>query len=455
MVAALLGVLRSGAAYVPLDPDYPQQRLALMIGDARIGLAVTDAATAGRLPLDDAAVLVLDAAELGEAAADPPPARPDDLAYVIYTSGSTGRPKGVEISHRALVNLLVSLGGRCRFSDRSVLLSLTSLSFDMVGLELYAPLLAGGVLVIAGAETARAGERLTETIAKVRPTIMQATPATWQLLLDAGWPGQDGLVALAGGEAMPPELARTLVAGSRSCGTCTARPRPRSGRRPSRSTRPTSAWAGRWPIPRSTCSTRAASPVPPGVPGELYLGGDSVARGYRGRPGLTAERFVPDPQVAGARMYRTGDQARYRRDGRLDFLGRLDTQVKVRGYRIELGDVEAALAAHPQVAQAVVAARDGQLAGYVVAVPGPPPTVEQLRAHLRQRLPGYMIPARFATLGALPLTPNGQDRPQCAARAAGRGDQQRRGLPAARGDRGDGPGRDLAGPARHRPGRPG
>jgi amino acid adenylation domain-containing protein/non-ribosomal peptide synthase protein (TIGR01720 family) len=425
MVAALLGVLRSGAAYVPLDPDYPQQRLALMIGDARIRLAVTHAATAGRLPLDDAAVLVLDDGELGDAAADPPAAHPDELAYVIYTSGSTGRPKGVEISHRALVNLLVSLGGRCRISDRSVLLSLTSLSFDMVGLELYAPLLAGGVLVIAGAETARAGERLTETIAKVRPTIMQATPATWQLLLDAGWPGQDGLVALAGGEAMPPELARTL--GGRVAELWNMY-----------GPTETTIWSAAQPVdPADVCIGGPVAnttiylldprgePVPPGVPGELYLGGDSVARGYRGRPGLTAERFVPDPQVAGARMFRTGDQARYRRDGRLDFLGRLDTQVKVRGYRIELGDVEAALAAHPQVAQAVVAARDGQLAGYVVAVPGSQPTVEQLRAHLRQRLPGYMIPARFATLGALPLTPNGKiDRnalpaPQDAATSSG------------------------------------
>ncbi|MGH3156619.1 MAG: non-ribosomal peptide synthetase, partial [Streptosporangiaceae bacterium] len=210
MIAAVLGVLKSGAAYVPLDPGYPEQRLSLMIGDAGLRLAVAHASTVRRLPLGDAAVLVLDAAGLPDPAAAPPSVHRDDLAYVIYTSGSTGRPKGVEISHRALVNMLVSVGGRCRIGPGSVLLSATSLSFDMIGLEIYAPLLTGGEVVVVGADTARAGERLAETVAAVHPTIMQATPATWQLLLDAGWPGQDDLVALVGGEAVPAKLASTL-----------------------------------------------------------------------------------------------------------------------------------------------------------------------------------------------------------------------------------------------------
>ncbi|OLB77881.1 MAG: hypothetical protein AUI14_14885 [Actinobacteria bacterium 13_2_20CM_2_71_6] len=432
MIAAMLGVLESGAAYVPLDPNYPDERLALMISDAGLRLAVTHASTVDRLPLGDAATLVLDREldrelggdelggdELGgdELGGDEPGGpvgsppelvRPDELAYVIYTSGSTGRPKGVEISHRALVNLLVSLGRRCRIGDGSVLLAMTSLSFDMAGLELFAPLLAGGKVVIVGAETARAGEQLAETCAKVRPTIMQATPATWQLLIDAGWPGQDDLVALCGGEAVPPELARTLGA---RVGELWNVYGPTE----------TTIWSAAQPIdPADVCiggpvaNTRIylldpyGEPVPPGVPGEVYLGGDGVARGYHGRPGQTAERFVPHPWVSGARMFRTGDQAKFRPDGRLDFLGRLDAQVKVRGYRIELGDVEAALAAHPGVAQAVVAVRDGQLAGYVVGVSGAAPSVAELRAHLGQRLPGYMIPARFATLDVLPLTPNGK-----------------------------------------------
>jgi amino acid adenylation domain-containing protein/non-ribosomal peptide synthase protein (TIGR01720 family) len=408
MVAALLGVLKSGAAYVPLDQDYPQQRLALMIADAGLKLAVAHACAAARLPLGDAAVLLLDADELGEPAVDPPPAHPDELAYVIYTSGSTGTPKGVEVSNRALVNLLVSLGGRCGFCAGSVLLSMTSLSFDMVGLELFAPLLAGGEVVIVGAQTARAGEQLTATCARVRPTVMQATPATWQLLLDAGWPGQDDLLALCGGEATAPELARALGA---RVGELWNMYGPTE----------TTIWSAAQPVdPGDVCIGGPVAntaiylldpfgePVPPGVPGEVYLGGDSVARGYHRRPGLTAERFVPDPQRYGARMFRTGDQAKFRPDGRLDFLGRLDSQVKVRGYRIELGDVEAALASHPGVAQAVATVRDGQLAGYVVGAAGTVPSVAEMRAYLGQRLPGYMIPARFAMLNEMPLTPNGK-----------------------------------------------
>jgi amino acid adenylation domain-containing protein/non-ribosomal peptide synthase protein (TIGR01720 family) len=412
LIAAVLGVLRSGAAYVPLDPDYPAQRLAMMIGDADLRLAVAHASTVDRLPLGDAVTLVLDGdnpggGELSEEFGRRP-VHPDQLAYVIYTSGSTGRPKGVAISHRALVNLLVSLGRRCRIDGRAVLLSMTSLSFDMAGLELFAPLLASGEVVVAGRETARSGEQLAQTCAEVRPTIMQATPATWQLLIDAGWQGQDDLVALCGGEAVPPELAVTLGA---RVGELWNMYGPTE----------TTIWSAAQPIdPADVCiggtvaNTRvylldsSGEPLPPGVPGEIHLGGDSVARGYHGRPGLTAERFVPDPLVSGARMFRTGDQAKFRPDGTLTFLGRLDSQVKVRGYRIELGDVEAALASHPGVAQAVVAVRDGALAGYVVPVSGAAPSVAELRAHLGQRLPGYMIPARFAELDALPLTPNGK-----------------------------------------------
>ncbi|MGD0603557.1 MAG: amino acid adenylation domain-containing protein [Streptosporangiaceae bacterium] len=408
MMAALLGVLKSGAAYVPLDPDYPRQRLALMIGDADLKLAVTHASTAPRLPLDGAELLVLDVGELAGPDADPPPAHPDELAYVIYTSGSTGRPKGVEISHRALVNLLVSLGGRCGIGAGSVQLSLTSLSFDMAGLELFAPLLAGGEVVIAGAQTAKAGEQLARICAEVRPTGLQATPASWRMLLDVGWPGQDDLIAFCGGEAIPPELARAL-------GTKVSELWNMYG--PTETT----IWSAAQPIdPGDVCIggpvanttiyvlDPCGEPVPPGVPGELYVGGDSVARGYHGRPGLTAERFVPDPWRHGARLFRTGDQGKFRPDGKLDFLGRLDSQVKVRGYRIELGDVEAALASHPGVAQAVVTVRDGQLVGYVTGAAGAVPSVAELRAHLAQRLPGYMIPARFAGLDKLPLTPNGK-----------------------------------------------
>jgi amino acid adenylation domain-containing protein/non-ribosomal peptide synthase protein (TIGR01720 family) len=424
-IAALLGVLRSGAAYVPLDPDYPPERLTLMIDDAGLRVAVAHASTIGRLPLGDAHVLILDRDEPSEPAANPEPVRPDELAYVIYTSGSTGRPKGVQISHRALVNLLVSLGRRCRFDDASVLLAVTSLSFDIAGLELFGPLLVGGEVVIVDAQTARAGDQLAAACTRVRPTIMQATPSTWQLLIDAGWTGQDDLAALCGGEALPPELARTLTG---RVGELWNVYGPTE----------TTIWSAAQPIdPRDVsiggpiANTRVylldpyGEPVPAGVPGEIHLGGDGLARGYRARPGMTAERFVPDPWIGGERVFRTGDQAKFRPDGRLDFLGRLDSQVKVRGYRIELGDVEAALATHPGVAQAVAAVRAGALVGYVVGGPGAAPSVAELREHMGRRLPAYMIPARFATLDRLPLTPNGKiDRkalPDPGAAAIGTG----------------------------------
>ena len=407
-IAALLGVLLSGAAYVPLDPQYPPERLSLMISDAGLRLTVTDSFTMDRLPVDGAASLVLDRTELAAPAGRLVAVRPDELAYVIYTSGSTGQPKGVQISHRALVNLLVSLGRRCRIGPDSILLAMTSLSFDIAGLELFAPLLTGGEVVIVTAETARAGEHLASVCGQVRPTVMQATPATWQMLIDAGWSGQDDLIALCGGEAVPPDLARALGA---RVGEVWNVYGPTE----------TTIWSAAHRIdPGDVCiggpvaNTRIylldpyGGPVPPGVPGEVYLGGDGVARGYHSQPGMTAGRFLPDPWASGSRIFRTGDQAKARPDGRLDFLGRLDSQVKVRGYRIELGDVEAALAAHRGVGQAVAAVRDGALAGYIVGVPGVVPSVAELREHLAARLPAYMIPGRFAILDALPLTPNGK-----------------------------------------------
>ncbi|HLE84841.1 MAG TPA: amino acid adenylation domain-containing protein, partial [Thermoanaerobaculia bacterium] len=363
------------------------------------------------------------AAAPGGAAAEPeetgPPAGgPDQLAYVIYTSGSTGRPKGVQIQHRSVVSFLLSMARRPGFGAGDTLLAVTTLSFDIAGLELFLPLVTGGRVVVASRETAQAGELLLARIAEEAPTVMQATPATWRLLLDAGWPGPPPAKLLCGGEALPRELADRLLAKGVELWNMYG---------PTEATIWSSvlqvaAGAEAVPVGGPIANTglyvldAALRPVPVGVPGELAIGGLGLARGYLGRPELTAERFLPDPftRREGGRMYRTGDLVHWRPDGTLAFLGRIDHQVKVRGFRIELGEIEAVLAAHPAVAQAVVIVRedrpgDKRLAAYLVARPGAEaPAVAALRAHLKERLPDYMVPPIFITLDELPLTPNGK-----------------------------------------------
>ncbi|WP_327064990.1 non-ribosomal peptide synthetase [Kitasatospora sp. NBC_01302] len=436
---ALLAVLRTGAAYVPLDPDYPAARLAVMTEDAGLALTVTTGRLAARIPVPREALVLLDehAAAIAAGPAGPLPevASPDHTAYVIFTSGSTGRPKGVRIAHRSLVNLLGSAGQRCGIGAGDTLLAVTSLSFDIAGLELWAPLVAGGHLVVCDRQSAAAADQLAKVLAEYRPTVMQATPATWRLLTDAGWPGDPALTVLCGGERLPEDLGRTL------------RPLVKALWNMYGPTE-TTIWSAAGPVEFTEDEDRVPIgpplantdlhvldprlvPQPDGVAGEVWIGGAGLAEAYHGRPALTADRFRPHPFAAtpGARIYRTGDLARRRPDGRLDFLGRLDDQVKVRGYRIELGDVEAALAAHPKVAQAVAAVRataaGERLVGYLVAAPGTEPTVTELRAHLKEVLPDYMVPALFATVPAFPLTPNGKiDRralpaPEQAATASG------------------------------------
>ncbi|HSG41035.1 MAG TPA: amino acid adenylation domain-containing protein, partial [Thermoanaerobaculia bacterium] len=388
MVIGVLAVLKAGGAYVPLDPSYPAERLAFMREDS--GLAL---------------VLEGDLGEIGESELPPAGgAGPSNLAYVIYTSGSTGRPKGVQIPHAALSNFLASMAERPGLGSGDVLLSVTSLSFDIAGLELYLPLLAGGRIVLASREEAADGHALRELIAASGATVMQATPATWRLLLEAGWEGGEGLVALCGGEALPPSLAASLRARTRALWNVYG---------PTETTVwSTAEEVGEGPITigRPIANTAVyvmdawGQPSPAGVPGELLIGGAGLARGYLERPELTAERFVPDPSGEGTRLYRTGDLARFRADGRLDHLGRLDHQVKVRGFRVELGEIEAELGRHPEVTAAVVVAREDRLVAYVV---GDAPA-EALRESLKSRLPAYMVPSAFVFLEALPLTPNGK-----------------------------------------------
>jgi amino acid adenylation domain-containing protein/non-ribosomal peptide synthase protein (TIGR01720 family) len=431
MLVGLLGVLKAGGAYVPLDPSYPADRIAYVLEDGRIPVLLTQASLLASVPelaALDARIVELDRFDeatgfAGESDANPAPlAGPDDLAYVIYTSGSTGKPKGVEVRHLGAVNFLASMAREPGLGEGDVMVAVTTISFDIAVLELYLPLSVGARVELVSRELAVDGARLAERIASSGATAMQATPATWRVLLEADWEGAPGLKVLCGGEALPPDLARELLARVGSLWNVYG---------PTETTvwsaiHPVEAGGdGRRPVPigRPIANTavylldRSLEPVPPGAAGELYIGGTGVARGYLRRPDLTAERFVPDPFAGlrgepGARLYRTGDLARFLPGGVLDFLGRADHQVKVRGFRIELGEIEAVLAEHPAVKECAVVVREDvpgtkRLAAYYVAE-GEAPGVADLRAALLAKLPDYMVPQVFAALPALPLTPNGK-----------------------------------------------
>ncbi|HWN42523.1 MAG TPA: amino acid adenylation domain-containing protein [Thermoanaerobaculia bacterium] len=411
MPVALLAVWKAGGAYVPLDPAYPRERLAYMLEDSGALVVLTEASLLSTVPESAARVVCLDLTE--ENAEDPGvPVFPESLAYILYTSGSTGRPKGVQIPHGALVNFLESMRERPGLGASDRLLAVTSLSFDIAGLELYLPLLAGAEVEIASRALAADGPRLLSRLSEA--TMLQATPSTWRLLLSAGWQGGGNLKALCGGEALPPKLAGEIAARAGSLWNMYGPTETTIWS----ATRLVGAEAGEGPVPLGKPIANTAiyvvdpnlRPVPIGVPGELLIGGAGLARGYFGRPDLTAERFVPNPFGGpGARLYRTGDLARWLASAELEFLGRLDHQVKVRGYRIELGEIEAALEQHPAVRAAVVIVRedtpgDQRLTAYVV---GTAPSGE-LRRHLRASLPEYMVPSAFVVLPKLPLLPNGK-----------------------------------------------
>ena len=345
----------------------------------------------------------------------PPTATSQDLAYILYTSGSTGQPKGVEIPHRALVNFLCSMRQEPGCSAQDVMVSVTTLSFDIAGLELYVPLLVGARVEIVSRAVAMDGWKLRTLCEAVQPTIMQATPATWRMLIEAGWLGSDRLTVLCGGEALPPDLAAALLDRSAALWNMYGPTETTIWSTIERIERADQEITIGRPIANTEMYIldQFLQPVPIGVSGELHIGGHGLARGYRGRPELTKERFIPHPFSTEplARLYRTGDLARYRPDGRIVHLGRLDHQVKIRGFRIELGEIEAVLSRHPAVRQAVVTAREDQqglkqLAAYVVCQEGPAPSPTELRSFLRAAIPDYMTPSFFVFLKALPLTTN-------------------------------------------------
>ncbi len=432
MVAALLAVLKAGGAYVPLDPAYPADRIAYVLADSGARVLVTQAALRDSLPpFAGETVCVDDVADTDAVAGCLFPVS-CSLAYAIYTSGSTGHPKGVMVTHGAAVNLLHAMRERPGISPDDTLLAVTTLAFDIALLELLLPLTVGARVVLADRETAADPVALADLLAASGATVMQATPATWKMLVFAGWEGDRSLRILSGGEALPGAIADLL----RERGAVVWNLYGPTE---------TTVWSTAHrvdgseavvPVGTPVANTRAyvldawLNPVPAGVPGGLYLAGAGVARGYLGRPDLTADRFLPEPfggaERAGARMYRTGDRARWREDGVLEFLGRDDHQVKVRGFRIELGEVEAALAAHPGVREAAAAALadesgEARLVAYVVEEDEVPPDAPDLRAWLRGRLPDYMVPSLFVPLDALPRTANGKtDRAALPAPEGGR-----------------------------------
>ncbi|HEX3662576.1 MAG TPA: amino acid adenylation domain-containing protein [Acidobacteriaceae bacterium] len=418
LVAALLGVAKSGAAYVPLDPVYPKGRIENILEDARPVAVITVTGMLDQLPLAEEPTLCLDRDGALPSAADASTpiagANQQNLAYVIFTSGSTGRPKGVQISHRALLNFLEAMREEPGFNEKDVLLAVTTVSFDIAGLELLLPLYVGATVCIALQPGDPAS--LLRDLDRYRPTMMQATPATWKLLLAAGWQGDPHLKILCGGEALETGLADALLV---RCDELWNMYGPTE----------TTIWSAAWPVRQLGANAIPVGrpirnttfyvldpmqqPVPQGVVGELWIGGEGLARGYLHRPDLTAERFVPCPWARGGetRMYRTGDLVRYRSDGTLDFYGRADFQVKLRGFRIELGEIDNALRQGDRVTDAVTLLREDEGEKRLVAWiehTGEAPAPAVLRDALRETLPDYMIPAAFVFLEKLPRLPNGK-----------------------------------------------
>ncbi|HZR43345.1 MAG TPA: amino acid adenylation domain-containing protein [Ktedonobacteraceae bacterium] len=421
MVVGLLAVLKAGGAYVPLDPRYPKERLAFMVADTQLSVLLTQQHLLPDLPEHRARVVCLDEdwPSIALQSKENPgvAVQGDNLAYVIYTSGSTGKPKGVQIVHRALTNFLYSMRQQPALTEQDRLLAVTTLSFDIAGLELFLPLIAGAQIVLVSREVAANGFQLLEQVGIWEATVMQATPATWRLLLEAEWQGSQHLKILCGGEALPRSLAVQLCERSRELWNMYG---------PTETT----IWSAiqRLDVTNEIISIghpianthiylldRSLHLVPIGVHGELYIGGTGLARGYLNRGDLTAEKFVPNPfsQEPGARLYRTGDLARYRPDGTIEFLGRIDHQVKVRGFRIELGEIEMALDQHPAVQTCTVLLRedhagDKRLVAYIVKTQEEHITSGELRHYLQGKLPEYMIPSFFVFLDDLPSTPAGK-----------------------------------------------
>ncbi|MEH2055450.1 MAG: amino acid adenylation domain-containing protein [Nostoc sp.] len=422
MVVGVLGILKAGAAYLSLDPKHPEARIAFILEDSQAKVLLTQQRLVEFLPKHTAKLVEIDAdfqfivEQDQENLVCDKDITPENLAYVIYTSGSTGIPKGVKVPHRTVVNFLASMRERPGLTQQDILLSVTTLSFDIAVLEIFLPLIVGATTLIVSREVATDGEKLLTTLNDSKATVMQATPATWQLLLAAGWQGSQHLKILCGGEALSPALAKELVNRTQSVWNMYG---------PTETT----VWSTCYSIPKDgipligqpIANTEIylldsfLQPVPVGVPGEMYIGGAGVTLGYLNRPELTKERFISNPfsQEPNARLYKTGDLVRYRADGNLEYLERIDDQVKIRGFRIELGEVELAIAQYPGVKQAIVIAPEvvpgeKRLVGYVVPNSEQVIAIAELRNFLQMKLPNYMVPSVFVILDTLPLNTNGK-----------------------------------------------
>jgi len=420
MIVGILGVLKAGGAYVPLDPSYPADRLAYLMQDSGVPILLTQERLLTKLPEQQASVICLDRDwhVVAEESAEPcsNSVSPEQLAYVIYTSGSTGQPKGVMLEHKGLVNLTLAKIQAFHVDANSRVLQSVSFSFDVSVSEIFLALSAGATLYLARQEVLLPGPQLIALLREEQITIVMWTPAMLTALVDAVDELPDLRTVFCGGESCPPDLiarwsvGRKLINAYGPTETTVMATYEvfKSGSVPTKIGRP---------IPGVQIYVLDAhrQPVPVGVPGELYIGGVGVARGYLNRPELTAEKFIPHPFAAEskARLYRTGDLVRFWPDGSLEFLGRIDQQVKIRGFRIELGEIESKLAEHPAVAEAVVIVRaddrqDKQLVAYWISSQQPSLSVHDLRKHLQERLPAFMMPAAFVELDQLPLTPNGK-----------------------------------------------
>ncbi|WP_226001895.1 non-ribosomal peptide synthetase, partial [Paenibacillus sp. BJ-4] len=435
MMIGLLGILMAGGAYVPLDPDYPEDRLEYMLQDSNASLVITQSGLlekVSRLVGNNVNCIVLGKdgdhlkSDVKGRKSLKREVQPHHLAYVIYTSGSTGKPKGVMIPHKALTNFLISMGEKPGLTEQDKLLAVTTYCFDIAGLELYLPLIKGAQCHICSSEKTKDAEKLKQEIQRIKPTIMQATPVTWTMLFQAGWKNEENMKVLCGGEALSETLKSYFV--HNSC----------------------DAWNMFGPTETTIWSTiqsitadkpisigkpiantqiyildKRLRPVPVGLPGELFISGGGLARGYLNQPALTAEKFIDNPFNPGTKLYRTGDLCRWLSDGSIEYMGRMDYQVKIRGFRIELNEVEGQVRTYPGIDDCVVIAKeqagDKQLVAYCVlnhSVSGKSTLdPKEVRNYLKSFLPYYMIPAFFIELDKLPLTPNGKiDRKELMSR---------------------------------------
>ncbi|WP_407885538.1 non-ribosomal peptide synthetase, partial [Scytonema sp. NUACC26] len=420
MVIGLLAILKAGSAYIPLDPSYPQERLAFILKDTQVSVLLTQTSLLEAIPQQKTQVICLDTDwQLIDQQSQENLFSlliTENLAYTIYTSGSTGKPKGVQIPHKALNNFLFAMKQSPGLTEEDTLLAVTTYSFDIAALELFLPIVVGARLVIVSREVASDGTQLSVTLTDSKATVMQATPATWQLLLATGWGGNHQLKILCGGEALPGHLANQLLD---RCDSLWNMYGPTE----------TTIWSAASLVKTVNSTVPISHPiantqlyildqynqlVPVGVPGELCIGGEGLARGYFHKPDLTAEKFIPNPfSDKSTRLYKTGDLARYLPNGEIEYIGRTDNQVKLRGFRIELGEIETLISQHPGVRETVVAIHSSQadsqrIVAYVVPNSKQTPTISELRGFLEAKLPSYMVPSSFVTLEAIPLTPNGK-----------------------------------------------